>query len=176
MVITSDPEYMRLALAAARQAASRGDIPVGAVIVSAGQVIATGGNDREERQTPVGHAEITAIQLAAQHLGSWRLDNAELYVTLEPCIMCAGAILQARISRLIFACRDPKAGAIESLYRLCEDQRLNHQLPVTAGILADESAALLSDFFGRLRIQKRATRNCDSAAQNPKRSGHPSAK
>jgi tRNA(adenine34) deaminase len=176
MVITSDSEYMRLALAAARQAASRGDIPVGAVIVSAGQVIATGGNDREERQTPLGHAEIIAIQLAAQHLGSWRLNNAELYVTLEPCIMCAGAILQARISRLIFACRDPKAGAIESLYRLCEDQRLNHQLPVTAGILADESAALLSDFFGRLRIQKRATRNCDSAAQNPKCSVHPSAK
>jgi tRNA(adenine34) deaminase len=167
---------MRLALAAARQAASRGEIPVGAVIVSAGQVIATAYNDREERQTPLGHAEITAIQLAAQYLGSWRLDNAELYVTLEPCIMCAGAILQARISRLIFGCRDPKAGAIESLYRLCEDQRLNHQLPVTAGVLANESAALLRDFFARLRIQKSDTRNCDPAAQNPQRTGHPSAK
>ncbi|HEX5605922.1 MAG TPA: tRNA adenosine(34) deaminase TadA [Candidatus Binatia bacterium] len=172
-MITSASEYMRLALAAARQAASRGEIPVGAVIVSAGQVIATAYNDREERQTPLGHAEITAIQLAAQYLGSWRLDNAELYVTLEPCIMCAGAILQARISRLIFGCRDPKAGAIESLYRLCEDQRLNHQLPVTAGVLANESAALLRDFFARLRIQKSDTRNCDPAAQNPPRTGHP---
>jgi tRNA(adenine34) deaminase len=176
MVITSDSEYMRLALAAARQAASRGEIPVGAVIISAGQVIATAYNDREERQTPLGHAEITAIQLAAQHLGSWRLDNAELYVTLEPCIMCAGAILQARISRLIFGCRDPKAGAIESLYRLCNDQRLNHQLPVTAGVLANESAALLSDFFARLRIQKSGTGNCDPAAQNPQRTSRPSAK
>lgn len=173
MVITADSEYMRLALNAAREAASRGEVPVGAVIISAGQVIATACNDREERQTPLGHAEITAIQLAAQHLGSWRLDNAELYVSLEPCIMCAGAILQARISRLIFGCRDPKAGAIESLYRLCEDQRLNHQLPVTAGVLADESAALLSDFFGRLRIQKSGTRNCDPAAQKPQRTGRP---
>jgi tRNA(adenine34) deaminase len=176
MVITGDSEYMRLALAAAREAASRGEIPVGAIIVSAGEVIATGYNNREERQTPLGHAEITAIQLAAQHLGSWRLDNTELYVTLEPCIMCAGAILQARISRLIFGCRDPKAGAIESLYRLCEDRRLNHQLPVTAGVLGGESAALLGDFFSRLRIQKRGFRNCDSAAQNPERSDHPSAK
>lgn len=165
MVTTSDSEYMWLALAAARDAASRGEIPVGAVIVSAGHVIATAYNDREERQTPLGHAEITAIQLAAQHLGSWRLDNAELYVTLEPCIMCAGAILQARISRLIFGCRDPKAGAIVSLYRLCKDQRLNHQLPVTADVLANESAALLSDFFARLRIQKSGSRDCDPAAQ-----------
>jgi tRNA(adenine34) deaminase len=154
----NDSEYMQLALSAAREAASRGEIPVGAVIVSAGEVIASAFNDREQRQTPLGHAEITAIQSAAQHFGSWRLDDAEIYVTLEPCIMCAGAILQARIKRLIFGCRDPKAGAIESLYRLCQDHRLNHQLPFTAGVLADESAALLSDFFARLRIQKRGVR------------------
>ena len=157
-MIINDSEYMRLALSAAREAASKGEIPVGAVIVAAGKVIASAFNDREERQTPLGHAEITAIQSAAQHLGSWRLDEAEIYVTLEPCIMCAGAILQARIKRLIFGCRDPKAGAIESLYRLCQDDRLNHQLPFTAGVLADESAALLSDFFARLRIRKRSAR------------------
>ena len=175
-MITSDSEYMQLALAAARKAASHGEIPVGAVIVSAGEVIATAYNNREGRQTPLGHAEITAIQLAAQHVGSWRLDEAELYVTLEPCIMCAGAILQARVRRLIFGCRDPKAGAIESLYRLCEDQRLNHQLPVTPGVLADESAALLSDFFTRLRIQKHGLRNCDSASRHAQRTGHHSGK
>jgi tRNA(adenine34) deaminase len=160
----NDSEYMRLALSAAREAARRGEIPVGAVIVSGGEVIASAFNDREERQTPLGHAEITAIQSAAQNLGSWRLDEAELYVTLEPCIMCAGAILQARIKRLIFGCRDPKAGAIESLYRLCQDHRLNHQLPFTAGVLADQSAALLRDFFARLRIQKRSIRNGNFSA------------
>ena len=167
-MITSDSEYMELALSAARKAASRGEIPVGAVIVSAGQVIATAYNDREERQSPLGHAEITAIELAAEHLGSWRLDEAELYVTLEPCVMCAGAILQARLRRLIFGCRDPKAGAVASLYQLCEDQRLNHQLPVTGGVLADQCAAVLSDFFAGLRTRKhdkanRAPREVESA-------------
>jgi tRNA(adenine34) deaminase len=125
----------------------------------AGQVIATAYNDREERQSPLGHAEIRAIELAAEHLGSWRLDEAELYVTLEPCVMCAGAILQARLRRLIFGCRDPKAGAVASLYQLCDDQRLNHQLPVTGGVLADQCAAVLSDFFAGLRTRKRDKAN-----------------
>ncbi len=152
---------MRLALAAAEYASSRGEVPVGAVIVLAGEVIGTGYNSREERQSPLGHAEITAIENAARHRDSWRLDDCELYVTLEPCIMCAGAILQARIRRLVFACRDPKSGAVESLYRLCEDRRLNHQVSVIGGVLADESAAMLADFFAQLRIEKRNIRKAE---------------
>ena len=151
----SDADFMKLALVAAEQASSRGEVPVGAVIVLAGEVIGTGFNSREERQSPLGHAEITAIEKAARHRRSWRLDDCELFVTLEPCIMCTGAILQARIRRLVFACRDPKAGAVESLYRLCEDRRLNHQVSVIGGVLADESAAMLADFFAQLRVEKR---------------------
>jgi tRNA(adenine34) deaminase len=150
-----DVEYMKLALAAAREGAGRGEVPVGAVIVSAGEIVGTGYNGREERQNPCAHAEIVAIEEASRGLRSWRLESCDIYVTLEPCLMCAGAILQARMRRLVFACLDPKAGAVESLYRLCEDQRLNHQLPVTGGVLAQESAALLADFFTRLRSQKR---------------------
>jgi tRNA(adenine34) deaminase len=156
-----DVDFMKLALAAAEQASRKGEVPVGAVIVSAGQIIGTGYNCREERQSPLGHAELMAIQEASNCLGSWRLNDCDIYVTLEPCLMCAGAILQARMRRLVFACPDPKAGAIKSLYRLCEDQRLNHQLPVTGGVLADESAALLGDFFARLRTQKRDSRKAE---------------
>jgi tRNA(adenine34) deaminase len=150
-----DIDFMKAALAAAAEASRRREVPVGAVIVSAGEIIGTGYNCREERQSPIGHAEIMAIREASKHLHSWRLDQCEIYVTLEPCLMCMGAILQARMRRLIFACLDPKAGAVESLFRLCEDPRLNHQLPATGGVLADESAALLADFFARLRAQKR---------------------
>jgi tRNA(adenine34) deaminase len=135
-----DIDFMNLALAAAREASKRGEVPVGAVIVSAGEVVGCGYNCREERQNPLCHAEIVAIHEASGALHSWRLDRCDIYVTLEPCIMCIGAILQARMRRLIFGCRDPKAGAVESLYRLCEDQRLNHQLPVSGGVLADESS------------------------------------
>jgi tRNA(adenine34) deaminase len=99
-----------------------------------------------------------AIEEASRHLGSWRLEDCDIYVTLEPCLMCAGAILQARMRRLVFACLDAKAGAVESLYRLCEDQRLNHQLSVTGGVLAQESAALLAEFFARLRSHKRQSK------------------
>ena len=152
-----DDQYMRLALAAAEKAAARDEVPVGAVIVSARQVIATGYNCREEQQNPLGHAEMMAIQQAASRIGTWRLDECDIYVTLEPCLMCTGAILQARFHRLVFGCLDAKAGAVESLYRLCEDQRLNHQLPWTGGVLAQESAALLADFFARLRSGKRQT-------------------
>lgn len=150
-----DIAYMKLALSAAREGAGKGEVPVGAVIVAAGEVVGTGYNRREERQNPLDHAEIIAIEEAARRLGSWRLDTCDLYVTLEPCLMCTGAILQTRMRRLVFGCLDPKAGAVESLYRLCEDQRLNHQLPVTSGVLAEESAATLTDFFTCLRTQKR---------------------
>ncbi len=156
-----DVEYMRLALAAARDAAGRGEVPVGAVIVSAGEVLGTGCNRREERQTPLGHAEISAIEEAAGRLRSWRLDQCDIYVTLEPCLMCMGAILQARMRRLVFASLDPKAGAVESLYHLCEDQRLNHQLPATGGVLAEQSAALLAEFFIRLRSRNRQTQKAE---------------
>lgn len=154
---TCDIDFMRLALAAARQASSRGEVPVGAVIVSAAKVIGVGYNCREERQNPLCHAEIIAIQEASNALHSWRLDRCDMYVTLEPCIMCVGAILQARLRRLVFGCADVKAGAVESLYRLCEDQRLNHRLPVIKGVLADECSSILSEFFSRLRAQKRDT-------------------
>ena len=150
-----DVEYMRLALAAAREAAGKDEVPVGAVIVSAGEVVGIGYNRREERQMPLAHAEILAIEEAAARLRSWRLDQCDIYVTLEPCLMCTGAILQARMRRLVFASLDPKAGAVESLYRLCEDQRLNHQIPATGGVLAEQSAALLAEFFTRLRLRKR---------------------
>jgi tRNA(adenine34) deaminase len=150
-----DIGFMNLALAAAREASRAGEVPVGAVIVSNGAVIATGYNCREERQNPLAHAEIVAIQEASAILRSWRLDQCDIYVTLEPCVMCVGAILQARLRRLVFGCLDSKAGAVETLYRLCEDQRLNHQVPITGGVLAEESSSLLSEFFSRLRGQKR---------------------
>ncbi len=146
---------MSLALSAAQRAAEQGEVPVGAVITLRGDIVGSGFNCREGRQDPLGHAEIIAIQDASSRLRHWRLENCEIYVTLEPCLMCAGAILQARMRRLVFACLDPKAGAVESLYRLCEDQRLNHQLPVTGGVLAQQSATLLADFFSNLRLQKR---------------------
>ncbi len=160
-----DFDFMKRAMGAAEEAARRGEVPVGAVIVSGGEIIGTGYNCREERQSPLGHAELMAIQEASQRLGSWRLNDCDLYVTLEPCLMCAGAILQTRMRRLVFACPDPKSGAIESLYRLCEDHRLNHQLPVTGGVLAEESAALLADFFAHLRTQKRDSRKSGEVAE-----------
>ena len=158
---TDDTHFMELALAVAREAASRGEVPVGAIIVSGGEVVGSGYNCREELRSPLGHAEIVAIQAASNHVGGWRLNECDIYVTLEPCLMCMGAILQARMRRLVFGCLDPKAGAVESLFRLCEDQRLNHQLPVVGGVLAEESAALLADFFVRLRQQKRDIRKAE---------------
>lgn len=157
----SDIYYMKLALSAARAAAQRGEVPVGAVIVSAGEIVGTGFNCREEQHNPLGHAEVMAIQEASGRLHTWRLERCDIYVTLEPCLMCTGAILQARMRRLVFGCLDSKAGAVESLYRLCEDQRLNHQLPATGGVLAEESAAMLADFFAHLRLQKRQTQKTE---------------
>jgi tRNA(adenine34) deaminase len=158
---SDDVKFMRHALAAAQQAASREEVPVGAVVVYAGEVIGAGQNRREACQSALGHAELVAIQQASGHLASWRLSECDIYVTLEPCIMCMGAILQARMRRLVFGCLDPKAGAVESLYRLCEDQRLNHQLPATGGVLASEAAAMLAEFFQRLRERKRHTQKAE---------------
>ena len=154
----SDEEFMRLALAQAMVAARQDEVPVGAVMVANGIVLGSGFNQRESRQNPLCHAEIAAIDAAAKRLGIWRLTECILYVTLEPCIMCVGAILQARVGKLVFGCLDAKAGAVESLYRLCEDRRLNHQLPVVGGVLANEAGALLSEFFARLRARKRESK------------------
>jgi len=143
--------YMELALEEAAIAAEQGEIPVGAVVVRQGAVIARAHNRREELQSPTAHAEMLALEDCSVALGSWRLLECALYVTLEPCIMCVGAILQARISRLVFGCADPKGGAVESLYRLCEDPRLNHHPAVTRGVLEGECGRILSEFFAHLR-------------------------
>jgi tRNA(adenine34) deaminase len=142
-----DEYYMRLALREAERATRHGDVPIGAVVVLDGEVIAAASNERELRKSPVAHAEMIAIEDAAAFMGSWRLLNTVLYVTLEPCPMCAGAIVQARIPRLVYGAADEKAGAAGTLYNICQDDRLNHCLAMTSGVLADESAALLRQFF-----------------------------
>ena len=152
---SDDSFWMRLALAEAEKAAVEGEVPVGAVVVCGGEAIGRGHNRRESLQSPIAHAEVLAIEAAAASLGSWRLNECELYVTLEPCVMCVGAILQARMRRIVFGCLDPKAGAVESLYRLCDDARLNHRLPVTGGILGNDCALVLEKFFLHLREKKR---------------------
>jgi tRNA(adenine34) deaminase len=127
-------------------------VPVGAIVIDAsGAVIATGRNRREIDRDPTGHAEIVAMRAAAAHLGTWRLHGATLVVTLEPCVMCAGALVNARIDRVVYGCDDPKAGALRSLYLLGEDPRLNHRFAVTPGILAAECSTILSNFFAALR-------------------------
>jgi tRNA(adenine34) deaminase len=139
---------MRQALALAALAAGDGDVPVGAVVVDAsGTVIGTGRNTRERAHDPTGHAEIVALREAASALGEWRLEGCTLVVTLEPCTMCAGAVVAARIERLVFGAFDEKAGAVGSLWDVVRDRRLNHRPEVVSGVLADESAALLRDFF-----------------------------
>ena len=139
--------YMRLALREARRAAKHGDVPIGCVIVLDGEVIAAAGNERELRNTPTAHAEMLAIEQAAAVMGSWRLLNTVLYVTLEPCTMCAGAIVQARIPHLVYGADDPNAGAAGTLYNVCQDPRLNHCVEMTAGVLEDEAGELLQEFF-----------------------------
>jgi tRNA(adenine34) deaminase len=142
---------MRRALAEARRAPDHGDVPVGAVAVTEGRTIASRHNERELRRDPTAHAEILALRDAATSLGTWRLGNVTLVVTLEPCAMCAGALVAARLGRLVFGATDPKAGACGSLYQLCADPRLNHELPVTGGILGPECGAVLEEFFASRR-------------------------
>ncbi len=149
--LLSDEAYMHEALRQAEQAASEGEVPVGAILVHENTIVAMGRNARERRQDPTAHAELIVIREAAEKLQSWRLTGTTLYVTLEPCLMCAGAMLQARIPRLVFSTWDPKAGACGSLFTLHEDNRLNHQIAVTHGILENESRDLLQRFFQRLR-------------------------
>lgn len=142
---------MALALAEARQAEAEGEVPVGAVVVSEGVVVARAHNNSLSTSDPTAHAEILALRVAGWARGNYRLADCDLYVTLEPCAMCAGALVHARIRRLIYAAADPKAGAVESCLRLLESPHLNHRVAVTAGVSADEAAALLRAFFARRR-------------------------
>jgi tRNA(adenine34) deaminase len=139
--------WMRAALEEARVAAAEDEVPVGAVVVAAGRIVGSGHNQREALNDPTAHAEMIALTQAAATLGSWRLDGCTLYVTLEPCPMCAGAILQARVPAVVWGAADPKAGAVASLYRLFEDRRLNHRVDHVGGVLADECGRMLSEFF-----------------------------
>ena len=150
-----DHLYMSLALDEARLAWLADEIPVGAVAVSQGRVIARGRNRKEEKGLASSHAEMEVIGAASRRLGDWRLSEVTLYVTLEPCIMCAGALLQARIGRVVYGCPDPKGGALHSLYQLADDQRLNHSFSVRSGVFQDEAATLLQVFFRNLRKKKR---------------------
>jgi tRNA(adenine34) deaminase len=151
----NDEYFMRAALRQARKALKNGDVPVGAVIVKNGCIIARGWNAREQKQDPCQHAEIAAIRRAARALGSWRLLDCALYVTLEPCAMCAGAIVLARIPRVIYAAADPKAGACGSVLNILAEKKLNHRPTVVGGLLADEAGQMLKDFFKAAREKSR---------------------
>jgi tRNA(adenine34) deaminase len=147
-----DAVLMRAALAEADAAGAAGDVPIGAVLVDgAGTIVGRGRNRREERHDPSAHAEIEALREASARLGRWRLDDLEMLVTLEPCLMCAGALVNARIRRVVYGCRDDKAGAVDSLFVIGRDPRLNHRFEVTSGVLADECAERLRAFFAARR-------------------------
>lgn len=166
----NDEDYMRLAIAEARRAESLGEVPIGAVVVyepidrgtrrplAEPRVISRACNLRETTKNPAGHAEFLAMQEAARVLDAWRLSDCTVYVTLEPCIMCAGLMHQARVDRCVFAAPDPKAGALGSLYSVHADERLNHRFEVTPGILEEECAAMLKDFFSARRAAAKAAK------------------
>jgi tRNA(adenine34) deaminase len=149
-----DERYMRLAIQQAQIAEENGDVPIGTVIVYKNQIIGKAYNQREQLNDPTAHAEIIALTQAASFLESWRLHDCTIYVTLEPCPMCAGALVLARMDRLVYGCDDPKTGACKSLYNIVQDERLNHRLEVTNGILAADCSILLQEFFQRRRIEK----------------------
>jgi tRNA(adenine34) deaminase len=146
-----DRTYMAMALQQAEAAAEMGEVPIGAVVVCEGAVVSHAHNRREMDRDPTAHAELLAVREAAERLERWRLSDCTVYVTLEPCPMCAGALISARIGRLVYGAPDPKAGAVGTLYDLADDDRLNHSFEVTSGVLAEESSRLLKDFFGELR-------------------------
>jgi tRNA(adenine34) deaminase len=147
---------MSAAIVEARAAEEAGEVPIGCVLVREGQLVARGHNLRERAQDPTAHAEVVALKAAAARLGTWRLSGVTAYVTLEPCPMCAGALVNARVDRVVFGALDPKAGATTTLYTIGQDLRLNHRFELTGGILADECGALLSRFFARIRAARRA--------------------
>lgn len=152
MTSPTDLEFMRLALEEADRAVLHGDVPIGCVVVdAAGQVLARDHNRREERGDPTAHAEVLALRGAASVLGHWRLEGATVYSTLEPCPMCAGALVVSRVARLVYGARDLKAGAVDTLFEIGRDTRLNHRFVTESGVLAEESAARLGGFFAKLR-------------------------
>ncbi len=147
----SDQEFMREALKEAQIASSKGEIPIGAVLVRDNIILSRDHNRREEQSDPTAHAEILVLRQAGSMLGGWRLPGTTLYVTIEPCPMCAGALVQSRVDRLVYGAPDIKAGAVDSLYRITSDERLNHRLAVTGGVLAEEAASLMREFFKNRR-------------------------
>jgi len=149
--LIGDEAAMRLALDEAQAAPAHLDVPIGAVVVRDGEVVARRHNERECTGDPTAHAEVLALRDAAAVVGHWRLLDCTLYVTLEPCVMCAGALVNSRIGRVVYGAVDPKAGAVQSLYEVCADERLNHRPPVTAGVLGDECSRLLKAFFAARR-------------------------
>lgn len=153
--MNKDHQFMQIALEEAQYAAALGEVPIGAIIVYQDRVIARAHNLRETSQNAITHAELMAIQHACDVIESWRLEETTLYVTLEPCPMCAGAILQSRIPRVVYGARDRKAGCVDSLYHLLNDSRFNHECEVTEGVMAEECSALLTNFFKTLRIRKK---------------------
>ena len=150
----ADDRFMRVAIEAARIAEDNGDVPIGAVIVYKNQIIGKAYNQREQLNDPTAHAEIIALTQAAAFIESWRLHDCTIYVTLEPCPMCAGALVLSRMDRLVYGCDDLKTGACKSLYNIVQDERLNHRLEVTSGVLAEECSKLLQEFFLRRRPGK----------------------
>jgi tRNA(adenine34) deaminase len=152
VAVADDVAFMELALEQARAALEHDDVPIGAVVVSGDkEVLASARNERELRRDPTAHAEILALRTAAEKVGSWRLENTTMYVTLEPCPMCAGALVLARVARLVYGPQDPRAGAAYSLYNIVQDPRLNHRLEITTDVLSEECSALLTTFFSQRR-------------------------
>ena len=156
--LSEDERYMRQAVTLAKKAAANGDVPIGCVIVYEGKVIARGYNRRNVDKTTLAHAEIMAIRKASKVIGDWRLEDCTLYVTLEPCQMCAGAIVQARIPRVVIGCMNPKAGCAGSVLNLLQMQEFNHQVDVVRGVREEECSKMLSDFFRSLRERKKLDR------------------
>ena len=157
----ADHDFMKIALEEAQKAYLRGEVPVGAVLVREGDILARTHNSPIMRNDPSAHAEMLALRQAGEKFGNYRLTGAELYVTLEPCVMCAGAIIQARLSRVIFGARDPKCGAVVSLYNILADKRLNHQVEITEGILPEECGEIISRFFQQKRVTSPPLRRLD---------------
>jgi len=151
----NDEYYMRLAIEEAKKAEKIGEVPIGAIIVKDGEVIARAHNWRETMQRAVAHAEVLVIDQACQRIGSWRLEDMTLYVTLEPCAMCAGAIVLSRVKRVVFGASDPKGGCAGTLMNLLQEERFNHQTEVVSGVLQEECGQMLSEFFRQLRLKKK---------------------
>ncbi|OQW50452.1 MAG: tRNA-specific adenosine deaminase [Proteobacteria bacterium SG_bin7] len=152
----SHQKWMEVALQEARLAFDEGEVPVGAVLVRNGELVARNHNRREKNNSAIAHAEILVIEEGNRQLGTWRLSECTLYVTLEPCVMCAGAVVNSRVSTVVYGCKDPKAGAVESLYQILGDQRLNHRPEVIAGVCAEEASAVLKTFFVELRNSRKS--------------------